>query len=305
MTDILETRDLSKDYRSDWTFRATRVIHSLELAVRAGECFGLLGPNGAGKTTTFKLILGFLRPSSGEILFDGRPLTPAVRSAIGFLPEHPYFYEYLTVRETLHLFARLYGIEGPALRARTDGVIERVGLGAKRNAAMRTLSKGLMQRVGIAQAILNRPRLLILDEPMSGLDPVGRREMRDLIRALRDEGTSVIFSSHILSDAETLCDRVGILTGGRLREVIDVADHSDATSFEIVLCGADDPLPADIRRIEGASVAANGRAHVVTVANQSAVDDVVDLARRHGVSVERITPRHTSLEERFLRHVGH
>lgn len=304
MMNILETRSLTKDYRSDWTFRATRVINALDLTVRPGECFGLLGPNGAGKTTTFKLILGFLRPTAGEILFDGRPLTPAARASIGFLPEHPYFYEYLTVQETLRLFAKLYGIESTSMRARIDEVMDRVGLAGKRSAAMRTLSKGLMQRVGVAQAILNRPRLLILDEPMSGLDPVGRREMRDLIKAVRDEGTSVIFSSHILSDAEALCSRVGILTGGELREVIDVADHADATSFEIVVRPGDGSLPEAIAQIPGAAATTQNGAYVISVAEQRQVDQLIDLVRGHAASVERITPRYASLEERFLRHVG-
>lgn len=306
MENILNIVDLSKDYRSDWTFRPTRVLNALNLQVRRGECFGLLGPNGAGKTTTFKLILGFLRPTAGQILFDGNPLTPAAKSSIGFLPEHPYFYEYLTVREALSLYATLYGIERSALRTRIDEVIDRIGLAHKRDSALRTLSKGLLQRVGVAQAILNRPRLLILDEPMSGLDPVGRREMRDLIRGLRDEGTSVIFSSHILSDAETLCDRVGILTRGQLREVITVADHVDATSFELVVRAGNGTVRAAIEDLAGVVVAAtsNGELFTMTLPGQKMVDEAVDLIRQHGASIERITPRHTSIEERFLHHVG-
>jgi len=306
MENILDIVDLSKDYRSDWTFRPTRVLNTLNLQVRRGECFGLLGPNGAGKTTTFKLILGFLRPTSGQILFDGHPLTPAVKSSIGFLPEHPYFYEYLTVQETLSLYATLYGIERPALRTRIDEVIDHIGLANKRNAALRTLSKGLLQRVGVAQAILNRPRLLILDEPMSGLDPVGRREMRELIRSLREEGTSVIFSSHILSDAETLCDRVGILTRGQLREVITVADYADATSFELVVRARNGTVRDALMGLAGAVVAArsDGELFTMTLPEQKLVDEAVDLIRQHGASIERITPRHTSIEERFLHHVG-
>jgi ABC-2 type transport system ATP-binding protein len=306
MHNILDIVDVSKDYRSDWTFRPTRVLNALNLQVRQGECFGLLGPNGAGKTTTFKLILGFLRPTSGQILFDGHPLTPLAKASIGFLPEHPYFYEYLTVQETLSLFATLYGIERPVLAGRIDEVVDRLGLGHKRNAALRTLSKGLLQRVGVAQAILNRPRLLILDEPMSGLDPVGRREMRELIRTLRDSGTSVIFSSHILSDAEALCDRVGILTKGELREVITVADHAEATSFELVVRFRDEAVLDAIERLPGAVVAtaASNGLHTLTLPEQRLVDEAIDLIRRHGASIERITPRYTSLEERFLDHVG-
>ncbi len=304
MADILDIRKLCKDYRSDWTFRPTRVLNAIDLAVRSGECFGLLGPNGAGKTTTFKLILGFLRPTSGQILFDDQPLTAAAKAEIGFLPEHPYFYEYLTVQETLRLFGNLYGIERSPRTARIDEVIERLGLQEKRRAAMRTLSKGLLQRVGVAQAILNRPRLLILDEPMSGLDPVGRREMRDLILDLRNGGTSIIFSSHILSDAETLCDRVGILTAGRLREIITVADHSDATSYELEVRSSNGAIPDALAQLPGTSVVTRDGVHLITVPGLKLVDEAVDLIRRNSASIERITPRHTTLEERFLRHAG-
>jgi ABC-2 type transport system ATP-binding protein len=301
---ILEIRDLDKDYRSDWTFRPTRVLDSLNLEVRRGECFGLLGPNGAGKTTTFKLVLGFLRPTSGEIFFDGRPITPACREVIGFLPEHPYFYEYLTVQETLSLFASLYGIPRSARRQRIDEVIERVGLEDKRRASMRSLSKGLMQRVGVAQAILNRPRLVVFDEPMSGLDPVGRRLMRELICDIRDQGASIIFSSHILPDVEAICDRVGILTAGRLREVITLAEHAGADHFELSVQGANGAVRAALAGVQGATVREVETELVIRLAGDGMLDLVVDLVRRENGSIKRITPHHTSLEERFLKHVG-
>jgi ABC-2 type transport system ATP-binding protein len=299
---ILEIRSLDKDYRSDWTFRPTRVLDSLDLEVRRGECFGLLGPNGAGKTTTFKLVLGFLRPTSGEILFNGSPITPASREVIGFLPEHPYFYEYLTVQETLSLFASLYGIPRSARRGRIDEVIERVGLGHKRRASMRSLSKGLLQRVGVAQAILNHPELVVFDEPMSGLDPVGRRLMRDLIRDIRDEGASVIFSSHILPDVEAICDRVGILTAGRLQEVIALADHAAADHFELSVERANGAVRAALAELRGASVREVETQLLIRLPEQGMVDAVVDLVRRENGSIQRITPYHTSLEERFLKH---
>ena len=206
---LLELCGLSKDYRHNWTMRRLRVLHELDLVVRRGEILGLIGPNGAGKTTTFKCLLGLLRPSAGRVLFEGQPLGVRARAAIGFLPEQPYFYDYLTVQETLSLYAHLYGQHGRAARARVAEVIEQVQLAPNRRAPLRTLSKGTMQRVGIAQAILNRPRLLILDEPMSGLDPIGRHAMRELVSYRRCRRT-IIFSSHILPDAEALCDRVAI-----------------------------------------------------------------------------------------------
>ncbi len=303
MDNILEVTDLTKDYRSDWTFRPTRILNALNLEVRRGECFGLLGPNGAGKTTTFKLILGFLRPTAGSILFDGSPITTTVRSAIGFLPEHPYFYEYLTVQETLSLFAALYGIPRAERNHRIDEIIERVELGHKRRARMRSLSKGLLQRVGVAQAILNRPRLVVFDEPMSGLDPIGRRLMRELICDIRDRGASLIFSSHILPDVEAVCDRVGILTEGQVREVITLSDHAHADYFEIAAQCPNGTTWAELQTLSGVSITQRDGHHVVKVINQELVHSTVDLLRRNDGTIKSITPLHTSLEERFLRHI--
>jgi len=218
--------------------------------------------------------------------------------------EHPYFYEYLTVLETLTLFANLYGIERRAQRARIDTVIDRVGLGHKRRAALRSLSKGTLQRVGIAQAILNEPRLLVLDEPMSGLDPIGRRQMRELIRDIRDQGTSIIFSSHILPDAEALCDRVGILTQGELKKTITLADHSGADHFEVKFANPSESLRAALAGLSGVSISLNGTRGTANIPNQQMVDQLVDILRQHGASVESLQPRHTSLEEEFVQHAG-
>ncbi|MBX3023461.1 ABC transporter ATP-binding protein [bacterium] len=300
----LELRGLTKDYRHNWTMRRLRVLHALDLVVRRGEILGLIGPNGAGKTTTFKCLLGLLRPSAGQVVFEGRPLDVRQRAAIGFLPEQPYFYDYLTVRETLSLYAHLYGMHGGAARARVAEVIEQVQLGPKQRASLRTLSKGTMQRVGIAQAILNRPRLLILDEPMSGLDPIGRHAMRELIRSLHAGGTTVIFSSHILPDAEALCDRVAILTGGRLREIIDLRLDAGATVYHLVV-GA---LPAEIltalERLAGAPPMPQGSGWRLRLPGSNIVGPALDLVRNAGGTVESLVPAHPSLEERFLAHVG-
>jgi ABC-2 type transport system ATP-binding protein len=300
---LLELRRLSKSYRHAWTMRQIPVLHELDLVVRRGEILGLIGPNGAGKTTTFKCLLGLLRPSAGRVLFDGQPLGVRERAAIGFLPEQPYFYDYLTVRETLSLYAHLYGQHGRAARARVDEVIEQVQLGAKRKAPLRTLSKGTMQRVGIAQAILNHPRLLILDEPMSGLDPIGRHAMRELVRALHAAGTTIIFSSHILPDAEALCDRVAILAGGRLREIVDV-DTAGPAVYQLVV----GPLPADtlaaLERLAGGAPVAAGGGWRLRLPGSTAVGPALDLVRAAGGTVESLVPAHPSLEERFLAHVG-
>jgi ABC-2 type transport system ATP-binding protein len=300
----LELRGLTKDYRNAWTMRRQRVLHALDLVVRRGEILGLIGPNGAGKTTTFKCLLGLLRPSAGQVLFEGRPLDVRQRAAIGFLPEQPYFYDYLTVRETLSLYAHLYGLHGAAARRRVAEVIDQVQLGHKQRAPLRSLSKGTMQRVGIAQAILNRPRLLILDEPMSGLDPIGRHAMRELIRTLHAAGTTIIFSSHILPDAEALCDRVAILTSGRLREIIDVRLAADASIYHLVIGAVGPETLAALERIAGAPATPQGGGWRLRLPGSAAVGPALDVVRSAGGAVESLVPAHPSLEDRFLAHVG-
>jgi ABC-2 type transport system ATP-binding protein len=300
---VLELRGLIKDFRHNWTMRRFRALHGVDLAVRPGEILGLIGPNGAGKTTTFKCILGLLRPSGGAVLFGGQPLGVGERAGIGFLPEQPYFYDYLTVEETLLLYAHLYGLHGRAARRRVAETIERVQLGHKRRAAMRSLSKGTVQRVGIAQAILNEPRLLILDEPMSGLDPIGRHAMRELIRALHAAGTTVIFSSHILPDAEVLCDRVAILTAGRLREVLDLRGSRDGMVYQFTVRDLPGDALAGLERLAGARAAASGAGVSLRLPGAHAVGPALDLVRASGGSVESLVPVHASLEERFLAHV--
>jgi ABC-2 type transport system ATP-binding protein len=284
--------------------RRLRVLHDLDLAVRRGEILGLIGPNGAGKTTTFKCLLGLLRPSAGQVLFEGQPLGVRQRAAIGFLPEQAYFYDYLTVQETLSLYAHLYGQHGSAARARVAEVIEQVQLGHKRRAPLRTLSKGTMQRVGIAQAILNRPRLLILDEPMSGLDPIGRHAMRELIRTLHAGGTTVIFSSHILPDAEALCDRVAILAGGRLREIVDVRLAAGAAVYHLVVGALSRDTLAALERLAGTPATPQASGWRLRLPGSAAVGPALDLVRSAGATVESLVPAHPSLEERFLAHVG-
>ncbi len=302
---ILEARSLTKHFRHNWTMRRFCVLEPLDLRVEAGEIFGLIGPNGAGKTTTFKLILGLLRPSGGSVTFCGEPLRPAARQAIGFLPEQPYFYDYLTVRETLDLYARLYGISGAVRRQRVADVIEQVQLGHKVRASLRTLSKGTMQRVGIAQAILNRPRLVILDEPMSGLDPAGRHHMRQLIQSLRHDGATIIFSSHILPDAEALCDRAGILTKGRLREIINLRGDRGPSAYRLTLRDISPATLADLERIGLGAATPDGDGWAIRLPDHDAVGAAIDLVRNAHGWVEALAPVHPSLEERFLTHVGH
>jgi ABC-2 type transport system ATP-binding protein len=214
----IETIELTKDYAVGfWRKRPRRVLDGLSLQVEAGEVFGFLGPNGAGKTTTLKLLLQLVFPTSGDARVLGRPPGDlAAKQRLGYLPENPYFYDYLTAEELMNYFGGLLGLRGAARAKRVSSLLDEVGIGADRRLQLRKFSKGMLQRVGIAQALLNEPELVIFDEPMSGLDPLGRRDVRQLILRLRDRGCTVFFSSHVLSDAETLCSRVAILAKGRL-----------------------------------------------------------------------------------------
>src|SRR5881227_3517685 len=238
----IEILGLEKIYNAGfWRKRSRRALRPLNLVVEDGEIFGFLGPNGAGKTTTLKILMGLVFPSSGSARILGMELDdPRMKAQIGFLPEHPYFYDYLTGRELLKYYGRLSGMDAKQLSRKTDAALERVGLRDAANLQLRKFSKGMLQRVGIAQAILHDPKLVFLDEPMSGLDPMGRREVRNLMEQLKHEGKTVFFSTHILSDAEALCDRVAIIHRGELRGIGAVAEltanvHS---KVEIVWQGA-------------------------------------------------------------------
>lgn len=214
---ILEAKGLGKVYTSALPRKKVRTLHPLDLAVQEGECFGLLGPNGAGKTTCQKLFLGLLKPTEGEVrLFGQNPEVAEVRARVGFLPENPYFYTYLTGREFLAFCAELFGLKGEAKRRRVDELLALVNMGHAADTQLRRYSKGMLQRVGIAQALVNDPELVFLDEPTSGLDPLGHQQISGIIRELKARGKTLFFNSHIMNDVEQLCDRVAILHKGRL-----------------------------------------------------------------------------------------
>jgi ABC-2 type transport system ATP-binding protein len=268
--------------------------------VEEGEIFGFLGPNGAGKTTTLKLLMGLVYPSAGSARILGNEINdPGMKAQIGFLPEQPYFYDYLTAAELLEYYAQLSGVGAKDRKHQVNEVLARVGLPDVSGMQLRKFSKGMLQRVGIAQAILHNPRLLFFDEPMSGLDPIGRREVRDLMEELKHAGKTVFFSTHILSDAEALCDRVAIIHQGELRGVGAVADLTSSVEGSVEVVWHGNSVPANVKtlsptcRVTGDTVRA-----VVPEASQ---DGLVDALRRERIHIVSVTPLRTSLEEYFVQ----
>lgn len=305
---VLALEELTKEFSTGFLRRGRhRAVDGLSLELARGEVFGLLGPNGAGKSTTLKLITGLLWPTSGRVSVFGRaPHDPQARAALGFLPEHPTFYDHLTGEELLAYFAGVCGLRGPELTTRVQQTLDRVGLGDARTRAVRQYSKGMVQRLGLAQAIVNDPALVILDEPMSGLDPIGRREVRELILELRDAGRTVLFSSHILSDAEMLCSRVAILSRGRL---VASGTTSDLTSgqtrgWEIT---ASQLTPAAVAALQPQTTKAvritHGRYTFELSADQRPEPVVAELAAR-GATLEAVTPLRATLEDVFVERVS-
>jgi len=296
----IETFGLEKTYKVGfWRKRPRRALKPLTLAVEEGEVFGFLGPNGAGKTTTLRLLMGLVFPTSGSARILDRELDdPEMKRQIGFLPEQPYFYDHLTAAELLHYYARLSGVDPRERSRRVDKVLARVGMEEHRNLQLRKFSKGMLQRVGIAQAIVHEPRLLFFDEPMSGLDPIGRREMRDLMQELNEEGKTIFFSTHILSDAESLCDRVAVLHEGELRDIGVVADIAREVSGQVEL------LWNGVAALPAISVL-GGKCHatrdtVRAVLPERSLDAALDALRAKGCRLISVTPVRITLEDYFL-----
>jgi ABC-2 type transport system ATP-binding protein len=297
----IEILGLEKTYYVGfWKKKPKCALRPLNLTVGDGEIFGFLGPNGAGKTTTLKLLMGLVFPTAGTARILGMEINdPRMKAQIGFLPEQPYFYDYLTAGELLEYFAQLSGVPANQRRGKVSDVLDRVGLVDVTGVQLRKFSKGMLQRVGIAQAILHDPKVVFFDEPMSGLDPMGRREVRNLMEELKREGKTVFFSTHILSDAESLCDRVAILHGGELQGIGAVADLTSSIEgkIEIVWQGTFMPGPLKCLITESHLTGDTVRATVLE-ANQ---DAVIDGLRREGIRIISITPVRTSLEEYYVR----
>src|SRR5580693_4594524 len=303
-TPAIEIEGLTKDYPVGfWRPRMHRSLDHLTLQVQDGEVFGFLGPNGAGKTTTLKVLMSIIFPTSGSARVRGKSIDDvSMHREIGYLPEQPYFYDYLTARELLDYYARLFGFAVPERRERIIRFLERVGLGGAADVQLRKFSKGMLQRVGIAQAILHDPQVIFLDEPMSGLDPVGRREVRDIILDLKKQGRTIFFSTHILSDAEMLCDRVAVLVGGKLQGVRAPADlvSMEVLGMEIlfeVRAGSAPPTSMAERATH------TGNRYRVEVAEADLYSALEEL-RSCEARILSLAPLRPSLEDYFLKLVG-
>ncbi|TAK18805.1 MAG: ABC transporter ATP-binding protein [Myxococcaceae bacterium] len=279
-------------------------VRGISFEVRKGEIFGFLGPNGAGKTTTIKTLLGLIFPTRGEVRLFGLPVTePSARRRVGFLPENPYLYQYLTPREIMDLCGRLVGMPGHEREIQTKEILRRVGLGSVMDRPLRRFSKGMLQRAGLAQALMGDPELLILDEPMTGLDPIGRKEVRDLILEERTQGRTVMFSSHILSDVEMLCDRVAIVNRGELTAYgsLDQLLRREIRAVEVELSRVDEALVSALGALAGVK---QGKLHdkvLLSVEGEDRVGEVLALAVAHQARVHSVTPRRETLEDLFVR----
>jgi ABC-2 type transport system ATP-binding protein len=303
---VIEINDLTKDYEVGvLKKRRVRALDHLSLRVRRGEIFGFLGPNGAGKTTTLKLLMRLIYPTSGTAFILGQSINAvATHSRIGYLPENPYFYDYLSGRELLVYTGALFGLNKAQARERAGELLLQIGLDQERaDRQLRKYSKGMLQRIGIAQSLVNDPEIVFMDEPMSGLDPLGRREVRDLLLALRRQNKTIFFSSHILSDVETLCDRAAIMINGRLQRcgtVQELAGH-DETTLEIVAVGADfNALNAQRHTIASLqSLTSTPNGIQVTITDEADVEKTLALIRAGDGHLVSINPKRRSLEDVF------
>ena len=304
---VVKTEGLTKEYRTGFWRTRVRVLHDLSLEVQQGEVFGYLGPNGAGKTTTLKLLLGLIYPTAGRAWILGKDVFDvAVKAQVGFLPENPYFYDYLTGREFLDFYGHLFGVPYRERRQRIEALLQLVGLGKAGDLQLRKYSKGMLQRVGLAQALINDPQLIILDEPTSGLDPVGRKQVRDLILDLKARGKTVFFSTHIVPDVELICDRVGIIDGGRLARVGSVDDlvGSEVESIEITVSGLEESLWDQVAARSIRPPVRRAERVVFAVKTEKEAAKVIELLLGRGASIVAVQPHRQRLEDVFLREVA-
>jgi len=299
---VVQVSDVVKDFRPGLGVRRKRVLDGISFSVRRGEIFGFVGPNGAGKTTTLKILLGLIRPTAGTAAILGHGVREtAFRRHVGFLPENPYFYEYLTGREILHFYARLSGVPAEGRARRVDELLGRVSLQAAADARLRTYSKGMLQRIGIAQALVHDPQVIFLDEPMSGLDPIGRKEIRDLILQLHAEGKTIFMNTHILSDVEMLCDRVAIIVKGHIRYEGPIEDFlgGEERQCDVTLANLPPELADSFDGRFGAPRSGRGQNLEFRVPEKHA-GEMIRIALDAGAELRSLTPHRVSLETIFL-----
>ncbi len=301
----ISVQNLTKRYRNPHGGDRT-ALDGLTLDVPPGEIYGFLGPNGAGKTTTIKLLIGLITPTSGGGTILGAPLGSVdARRRLGFLPESPYFYEYLRGEELLHYYGRLFGLADGVRRERIESLLKLVGLWEFRRLTVRKYSRGMLQRLGLAQALINDPDLVILDEPAGGLDPIGRREMRDVLLQLRARGKTVFLSSHILAEVETVCDRVAILHQGRLAAVGRIGDLlAESREMELTVHGVDGQLTKRLAGVPGITIQHGTDATVVVVPEQRLVYPVIDIVREAGGQIVSLGAKRERLEDLFVKLVA-
>jgi ABC-2 type transport system ATP-binding protein len=299
---VLEIENLTKDFSVGfWKKYPVRALDTLCLEVRQGEIFGFLGPNGAGKSTTIKLLMHLLHPTSGTARILGQPVDAvSMHQSIGYLPENPYFYDYLTPLELLTYVGKLFGLRQPALSKKVDALIESVGLSHSRNLQLRKFSKGMVQRIGIAQALINDPEIVFLDEPMSGLDPLGRMDVRRIIASLKARGVTVFFSSHILPDVEALCDRVAILNKGRLQEqgALEEILKVRIEGHDVILSGWTEAHMSNIRKFSEEVRPMGDRLHL-RVSDPEKMEGLLTFVFANKLDLISLNPIRPSLEEYF------
>jgi ABC-2 type transport system ATP-binding protein len=302
----IETEKLTKEHRIGFWRKRVCVLSQLDLAVHQGEIFGYLGPNGAGKTTTLKLLMGLLRPTSGEARILGRPPGDVrIHQQVGFLPEQPAFYEYLTGRELLNFYGQLLGLDRSIRRERIESLVLQLRIESALDLQLRKYSRGMVQRLGLAQALLNDPKVILLDEPMSGLDPIGRREVRDLLLRLKEEGKTVFFSSHIIPDVEVVCDRVGILVSGRLiaQGSLNEMIEAQIASIEVTISRVPPEALEDVSYLLMTKPVKRGERVLLTVKDEGVLAELLARLLDDKAVIHAIAPHRESLEEYFFRHV--
>ncbi|MGA1841172.1 MAG: ABC transporter ATP-binding protein [bacterium] len=303
---IIKIEGLTKTYRTGFWRRKKMALEKLNLVVEQGETFGYLGPNGAGKTTTLKILLGIIQPDSGYATILDHPIDDvSLKSKIGFLPEQPYFYDYLTGKELLEFYAHFFSLGRSERKRRIADLLEMVSLIGAEKMALRKYSKGMLQRIGIAQALINDPEIIFLDEPLSGLDPLGRKEVRDIVLRLKGEGKTIFFCSHILPDVEMICDRIGILNKGRLIAVgnLDELLQLEAKGIEIEFSGVSEEGMKRIKK-EAVRYLEQAQRKQITLDEENKVMSTIKLIDQYGGKVLNVIPHRRSLEEIFVSSLG-